>query len=55
MYGFEALKYQFSGKYSFNLSKKGGVIRLIVSINPRTNTVILEDITMKHYKDLKRK
>lgn len=55
MYGFEALKYQFSGKYSFNLSKRGGVIRLIVSVNQETNTVILEDISMKHYNDLKRK
>ena len=30
MYGFERLKYEFNEYYSFNLSKNGSVIRLII-------------------------
>ena len=55
MYGFEALKNEFSGYYSFNLSKRGGVIRLIVSKNEDCRVLNLEFISMDHYKDFKRK
>lgn len=54
MYGFERLKY-FNGEfYSFNLGKKGGVIRLIFRIDKENNAVILEFISMNHYEDFKR-
>ena len=55
MYGFEPLKYQCSGYYSFNLSKKGGVIRLIVSENEDCTVLNLEFISMDHYKDFKKR
>lgn len=55
IYGFEALKHEHSGLCSFRLSKSAGKIRLIVSIDKEYNIVILEAISMKHYKDIKRK
>ncbi len=55
MYGFEALKYELAGSYSFRLSKAGRLIRLIFSFDQEYNTVILEDISMEHYLDIKRK
>lgn len=54
MYGFEALKHECSGFYSFNLSKKGGVIRLIVSEGKEKTILNLEYISMDHYNDFKR-
>ncbi len=55
IYGFEALKHEYSGLYSFRLSKSGGKIRLIVSLDKEYNIVTLEVISMEHYKDIKRK
>lgn len=55
MYGFESLKEDMNGYYSFNLCKNGGTIRLIVSIDKENKIVKLEYITMKHYEDIKRK
>ena len=55
MYGFEALKHECNGYYSFNLSKKGGVIRLIVSENEDSTVLNLDFISMDHYNDFKRR
>lgn len=55
MYGFEPLKHQLGGYYSFNLSKNGGVIRLIVSENEDCTTLNLEFISMNHYEDFKKR
>ena len=55
MYGFEAMKYGLNGYYSFRLSKKGGVIRLIVSKGKEYDELNLEYISMEHYNDFKRK
>ena len=55
MYGFERLKYFDDEYYSFNLSKKGGVIRLIFKIDTVNNVVILKFISMNYYADFKRK
>lgn len=52
---FEALKYNMNGQYSFRLSKNGGVIRLIFTIDEKNNIVKLLNITMNHYQDFKRK
>lgn len=43
--------YDFNGYYSFNLSKSGGVIRLIVK--PQDNCVVMDlvDISNDYYKD----
>lgn len=50
MYGFERLKHDKNEFYSFNLSKNGGVIRLIVL--PQTdNSIYLVYISFDHYKD----
>ncbi len=54
-YGFEQLKYEFGNYYSFNLSKKGGVIRLIVSEGENHEELNLVFISMDHYKDFRRK
>lgn len=54
MYGFEALKQNLSGYYSFNLCKNGGVIRLICSIDKDNNLVKIEFISMDHYRDFKK-
>ena len=48
-------KYFNDEYYSFNLSKKGGVIRLIFKIDTVNNVVILKFISMNHYADFKRK
>ena len=53
MYGFEALKYELSGYYSFNLCKNRRTVRLIVSINIANNQVCLEYISVDHYADFK--
>ena len=53
MYGFEPLKYELSGFYSFNLCKNGGCIRLILLVNTEEKIVSLEYITMNHYIDFK--
>ena len=53
MYGFEKLKYELNGYYSFNLCKNKGTIRLIISINEATNQVFLEYISTNHYSDFK--
>ena len=51
IYGFEALKYQNSGFWSFNLEKHGGVIRLIVTPSDKENEIIFVYISYDHYKD----
>lgn len=51
MYGFEALKYEKNGYYSFNLSKNGGVIRLIVQPSIDNNSLIFAFISYDHYRD----
>ena len=51
MYGFEQLKYNLNKYYSFNLSKNGGVIRLIISLNVDYNAVHLLYISFQHYND----
>lgn len=48
-------KYFNDEYYSFNLSKKGGVIRLIFKIDTVNNVVILKFISMNHYANFKRK
>lgn len=55
MYGFEALKHEMTGYYSFNLCKNGGMIRLICSIKKEEKIVKLEYISIRHYEDFKRK
>jgi len=54
MYGFERLKYSLSDYYSFRL-EKGGVIRLIISVDEENNIIKIEFISMDHYNDFKRK
>lgn len=54
MYKFESLKYDMSGYYSINLNKNGGTIRLIIKIDKYNNKIIMEYITVDHYKDFKR-
>ena len=54
MYGFEYLKHRMNGYCSFHLSKNGGVIRLICSIDEVNNRVTLEFISMDHYQDFNR-
>lgn len=52
MYKFEQLKYQNNDFYSFNLSKHGGTIRLIVKPDKENIVIIyLADISYKHYED----
>lgn len=55
IYGFEMLKNDMVGYYSFNLCKNGGTIRLIVSIDKENEIVKLEYISTDHYNDFKRK
>ncbi len=55
IYEFEPLKHELNGYYSFNLCKKGGVIRLIFTVDRVNNIVILEYISMDHYDDFKNK
>lgn len=54
MYGFEPLKYELNGYYSFNLNKNSGVVRLIVSTD--NNEILrLEFVSVNHYDDFKNK
>lgn len=53
MYGFEALKYDMSGYYSFNLNKNRGKIRLIFLIDREKNIVEFVFISLEHYEDFK--
>ena len=54
MYGFEPLKYELNGYYSFNLNKNSGVVRLIVSTD--NNKILrLEFVSVNHYDDFKNK
>ena len=54
-YDFERLKYELNAYHSFNLCKKGGTIRLIVSKGKQYDEINLEYISMDHYKDFKNK
>ena len=51
MYSFEGLKHKKNGYYSFNLAKKGGVIRLIVQPSSDGKDLIFVFISFDHYKD----
>ncbi len=52
MYGFERLKHDKSDYYSFNLSKSGGKIRLIVKPeNDNEIILFLIKISFNHYDD----
>lgn len=51
IYHFERLKYQNNQFYSFNLSKHGGSIRLIVKPSDDRIIIYLLDISYIHYKD----
>lgn len=51
MYGFEQLKYNFNRYHSFNLSKNGGVIRLIVFLDEKEDKVEFLFISFDHYND----
>lgn len=54
MYGFEPLKYELNGYYSFNLNKNSGVVRLIFSTD--NNEILrLEFVSVNHYDDFKNK
>lgn len=55
MYGFEKLKHEMSGYYSFNLCKRGGTKRLLFKIDKENNVAKLEYITTNHYEDFKQK
>lgn len=55
IYGFEQLRHFSENYYSFNLSKNGGMIRLIFQISEEENTVKLIFISTKHYEDFNRK
>ena len=54
MFGYEPLKYELNGYYSFNLNKNGGKIRLVFSIIDE-NIVELDYISVEHYEDFKNK
>ena len=54
IYECERLRETLKGYYSFNLCKKGGVIRLIFTIDEYNNIVNLIFISMNHYEDFKR-
>ena len=54
MYGFEPLKYELAGYYSFNLCKNRGTVRLIFSVSESSNQVCLEYISTDHYADFKK-
>lgn len=53
IYGFERLKHVDGLFYSFNLSKNGGTIRLIVTYDEKNNIINLVYISMNHYDDFK--
>ena len=54
MYGFEKLRKDLSGYYSFNLCKNGGQIRLICEIDKNKDIVYLVFISLNHYEDFKK-
>lgn len=51
MYNLEQLKYELNKFHSFNLSKNGGTIRLIIRLVVDLNEVELLYISFDHYKD----
>ena len=52
MYGFERLKHNLNDYYSFNLCKRGGVIRLIVKpVDNCSIELFLITISYNHYED----
>lgn len=51
MYSFERLKHKNNDYWSFNLSKHGGVIRLIVKPTENDNIILLAFVSYNHYKD----
>ena len=53
MYHFERMKYEHNDYYSFNLSKNGGSIRLIVKPGDDKNIIELIYISYNHYEDFK--
>ena len=55
MYGFENLRNDLAGYYSFRLSKKSSAIRLLMTIDINSSIVNLEYISMNHYEDFKKK
>ena len=55
LYGFEKLKENLNGFYSFNLCKNRGQVRLLFSVNEELNQVCLEYISVKHYQDFRKK
>ncbi len=54
MYGYEALKGDLNGYYSFNLCKNRGKIRLIFTVNRKENEINLLYISTDHYEDFKK-
>lgn len=58
MYGYEALKGDLNGYYSFNLCKNRGKIRLIFTVNRKENEInllyISTEIIMKILKKLRK-
>ena len=54
MYHLERLKYNLNEYYTFNLSKNGGLIRLIVHPNEQDNIIELVYISYNHYEDFKK-
>lgn len=54
IYGFEYLKKDLRGFYSFNLEKNQGRFRLICSFDIVNNIAVLEYISLNHYIDFKK-
>lgn len=54
LYHFERLKYDLNQYYSFNLTKSGGLIRLIIHPNEELNIIELVYISYNHYEDFKK-
>ncbi len=54
IYGYEALKDDLYGYYSFNLCKNRGRIRLILTVDKKENEIKLIYISMDHYEDFKK-
>ena len=53
MYEFEPLKYEMNGYYSFNVNKKGGKIRLILSFDSLCEARLVF-VSTEHYEDFKK-
>jgi len=53
IYNYEQLKYDLKDKYSFNLNKNRGKVRLIFEYTDN-NTITLLYISIEHYKDYKK-